>query len=389
MNKTIKGFAAGFMAATLLSTTVFAAPVVKNINIAYENIKIYVNETLLKPVDVNGKSVEPFTYNGTTYLPVRAVAQAFGKSVEWDNNTKTVYLKDPGASENPQPPISSASPEIDGLSIFPSDNFWNTPVDELPLHPNSSNYIASIGKTRKLHPDFGTVWEGEPIGIPYNVVEADQPKVNVSFDYADESDPGPYPIPQKPLMEAGSDKHLLILQKDTNLLFELFDAEKSSNGSWHAGSGAIWRLDRNEARPKGWTSADASGLAILPGLVRYDEVYEKGEITHAIRITVSKIQKSYIPPASHTGGKYAEKTYPPMGLRMRLKESFTISGFDKHIQVILKAFKKYGVVIADVGSDMYVTGAPDSRWDDEVLSGLGKVSAADFEAVYTGDAVAY
>ena len=233
------------------------------------------------------------------------------------------------------------------------------------------------------------MWEGQPIGIPYNVVEANQPKVNVSFDYADESDPGPYPIPQNPLIEAGSDRHLLILQKGTNLLFELFDAEKSSNGSWHAGSGAIWHLDRNEARPKGWTSADASGLAILPGLVKYDEVYEKGEINHAIRITVSQIQKSYIPPASHTGGRYTEKTYPPMGLRMRLKESFNISGFDKHIQVILKAFKRYGVVIADVGSDMYITGAPDSRWDDEVLSTLGKVSAEDFEAVYTGDAIPY
>lgn len=389
MNKTIKGFAAVFIAAILVSTTTFAAPVMKNINIAYENIKIYMDGTLLKPVDVNGKSVEPFIYNSTAYLPVRAVAQAFGKSIEWDSNTKAIYLGDKKTSGDPHPPVSSASPEIDGLSIFPSDNFWNTPVDKLPVHPSSSDYIASIGKSKTLHPDFGTVWYGQPIGIPYNVVEANQPKVNVTFDYADESDPGPYPIPQKPLIEGGSDKHLLILQKGSNILYELFNVEKNSNGSWHAGSGAIWHLDKNEARPKGWTSADASGLAILPGLVRYEEVYEESEINHAIRITVSKIQKAYIPPASHTGGKYTAKIYPPMGLRLRLKDNFNILSFDKNVQVILKAFKKYGVVIADVGSDMYVTGVPDSRWDDEILRALGKVSADNFEAVYTGDAIPY
>lgn len=390
MNKTLKGFAAGFIAAACLTSSTFAAPLVKSINITYDNIKIYINNTLLKPVDVNGNSVEPFIYNGTTYLPVRAVAQALGKAVEWDNKTKTVYLNDKTDAETPAGnPGTAKSPDIEGIRIFPADNFWNTPVDKLPVHPNSSAYINSIGAGKTMHPDFGTVWEGKPIGIPFNIVEAGQPKVNVTFDYDDESDPGPYPIPAKPLIEAGNDRHILILQKGANMLYELYNAQKNSNGSWHAGSGAIWDLNKNEVRPKGWTSADAAGLAIFPGLVRYDEVYEKEEINHAIRITVSRIQKAYIPPASHTGGKYTEKTYPPMGLRLRLKDSFDISGYDKNIQVILKAFKKYGVVIADIGSDMYISGAPDSRWDDDVLRALKKIKAGDFEAVYTGEAVPY
>lgn len=389
MNKTVKGFLAGFITAIFTTSTVFAVPVVKNINITYDNIKIYINSVLLKPVDADGKQVQPFIYAGTTYLPVRAIANAFGKSVQWDNNTKSIYLKDNDISKNPPATISSKPPEIEGLTIFPADNFWNTPIDKLPVNPKSNDYLTVIGKSRALHPDFGTVWDGQPIGIPFNVVEANQPMAKVTFDYADESDPGPYPIPSAPLIEAGSDRHLLILQKGSNILYELFDAVRNSNGSWNAGSGAVWHLDRNEARPKGWTSADASGLAILPGLVRWDEVYEKGEINHAIRITASKIQKAYILPASHSGGSYTGKNYPPMGLRLRLKASYDISGFDRHVQVILKAFKKYGVVIADVGSDMYISGAPDSRWNDDILGTLKKVSANDFEAVNTGDVVSY
>ncbi|HEX9063226.1 MAG TPA: hypothetical protein VF941_23885, partial [Clostridia bacterium] len=250
-------------------------------------------------------------------------------------------------------------------------------------------YINSIGRGKALHPDFGTVWDGNPIGIPYNVVTKDQAKVNVTFDYADESDQGPYPVPENPLIEAGDDRHLLILQQGTNTLYELYDAQKNSNGSWNAGSGAIWHLDKNESRPKGWTSADASGLAILPGLVRWDEVYEKKEINHALRVTLSKIQKSYIPPASHSGGRYTDSNIPPMGLRLRLKSSFDISGFDEHVQVILKAMKKYGLVVADIGSDMYISGSPDEKWNDDILHTLGKVTADNFEAVYTGHSVPY
>lgn len=390
MKKEIRGFISGFTVATLLTTSiVFAEPIQRDIKAVYDNIKIYVDGKLIHPKDSEGNTVEPFIYNGTTYLPIRAVASAFGKNVRWDGNTKTVYLGDDKIADNSSPADTSKVPEIDGCKIFPKDNFWNTPVDNLPVHPKSNDYINTIGRTKTMHPDFGTIWEGKPIGIPYNVVPDDQPMVKVTFDYDDESDPGPYPIPSNPLIEAGSDRHVLIVRKGSNILYELFAAEKQSDGSWHAGSGAIWHLDKNETRPKGWTSADAAGLAILPGLVRWDEVYEKGEINHAIRITVSKIQKAYIPPASHTGGRYTGANYPPMGLRLRLKQDFDISGYDPRIQVILKAFKKYGVVIADIGSDMYITGAPDSRWNDDVLRALKKITADKFEAVYTGESVPY
>lgn len=389
MNKLLKGYLSGFVSAAIVTTVVFSAPIQKELKVVYNNIKIYVDGIMVEPKDAKGNEVEPFISNGTTYLPIRAVSQALGKKVEWDDASKSVYIGERINNDKTDVNGTAKSPQIEGMKIFPPDNFWNTPIDKMPVHPNSEEYISTIGKNKTLHPDFGTFWEGKPIGIPYNIVTDSQPMVSVKFDYDEESDPGPYPIPSNPLIEAGSDRHMLILRQGSNILYELFDARKGSNGSWSAGSGAIWHLDKNEVRKKNWTSADAAGLAILPGLVRWDEVYKNKEINHALRITVSKIQKAYISPASHSGGRYTEPNYPPMGLRLRLKKDFNITGYDEHIQVILKAFKTYGVVIADVGSDMYVSGVHDTRWDDDVLRALKKVTASSFEAVYTGDAVPY
>jgi hypothetical protein len=297
---------------------------------------------------------------------------------------------------------STTAPQIAGCSLFPDDNFWNTAVDTLPVHPNSTAYIASIGASTALHPDFGTQWNGVDIGIPFDVVPADQPLVPITFDYWDESDMGSgacnptdstttgcYPIPVTPSIEGGGDRHILLLQEETCTLYEIYAAEKDS-GRWNGGSGAIWHLDQNEMRPAGWTSADASGLAILPGLVRYGEVAGNGEINHAIRITLDTIQSGYIRPASHSDGRGGhDPNLPPMGLRLRLKAGYDISGFSAPIQKILRAMKKYGVVVADTGSDMYVSGQHHDGWDDDLLRELSRVTAGDFEALYTGDVIPY
>lgn len=387
MKKYMKGYVAGLITALCLTIVSTADPIAKSIDVVFDSYKIYVDGILTKLTDANQNTLEPLNYNGSIYLPIRAISESLGKEVTWESSTKSVYIGDlPISAPSKQ---SNNIPDIEGIKLFPQDNMWNTAVDSLPVHPKSDTYISIIGENRNLHPDFGTFWKGSPIGIPYNIVPSDQPMVDVTFDYDDESDKGPYPIPDKPIIEGGSDKHLLILQRDTNILYELFAAEKRSDGTWHAGSGAIWHLDKNEQRPNGWTSADAAGLAILPGLVRYDEVYEKKEIHHAFRVTLSKIQKSYILPATHSGGKYTDSSYPPMGLRLRLKSDFDISKYSEDMQVILKAMKKYGLVVADIGSDMYVSGAHDTRWDDEALSALKKLKASDFEAVYTGEAIPY
>ncbi len=290
--------------------------------------------------------------------------------------------------------VPSQVPVVAGCGIFPPDNMWNTPIDQAPVHPRWEEYLDSIGRDTTMHPDFGTTWNGVPIGIPYDVVPPDQPLVDVTFDYADESDPGPYPIPPDATIEGGpdsqGDRHVLLLQQGTCILYELYDAWPQADGTWHAGSGAIWHLDENEVRPAGWTSADAAGLAIFPGLVKWEEVNEDGEIRHAIRVTLSNIQRAYIPPASHSDGRCGQDpSCPPMGLRLRLRQDFDESGFPPEVQVILRAMKKYGLVVADTGGDLYVSGVPDPRWDDDALHTLHNVTAADLEAVYTGDAVPY
>jgi hypothetical protein len=282
--------------------------------------------------------------------------------------------------------IAQSGPTLEGCPVFPADNIWNTSVADLALDPNSSAFINTIGAARGLHPDFGSgTWNGGPIGIPYDVVDASEPKVNVSFDYADESDPGPYPIPPDALIEGGSqstgDRHVLVLDRDTCILYELFSAYPQPDGSWQAGSGAIFDLSSNALRPSGWTSADAAGLPILSGLVRYDEV-AAGEIRHALRFTAPQTRREYVWPARHQASSLTGAQIPPMGQRFRLKAGFDISRFSAPVQVILQAMKTYGLILADNGSAWYISGVPDSRWDNDMLVGqLAQVKGSDFEAV--------
>jgi hypothetical protein len=285
----------------------------------------------------------------------------------------------------------SMAADLSSLQVFPPDNPWNQDVSDLPVHPHSGAYLASIGLDTGLHPDFGTVWEGAPIGIPFAVVRGDQTRVPVSFYYADESDPGPYPIPLNVPIEGGADsdgdRHVLVIDLDERKLYELFDARPRGDGGWSAGSGAVFDLTRNDLRPAGWTSADAAGLPIFPGLVRYDEVVERGEIAHALRFTVRRTQRAYIAPARHYASSATDPDLPPMGLRVRLKADFDATSFPRNVQVILRALQRFGMFVADNGSDWYITGAPDPRWNDEELRELGRVRGRDFEVVYTGEAV--
>lgn len=305
------------------------------------------------------------------------------------------------AGDDTSPPAGDV-PVIGGCQLFPTDNMWNTPIDDAEVHPRSDAYIASLGAGTRLHPDFGTEWEGLDIGIPYGVVPADQPLVPVTLLWWDESDLGPrtcagagestacYPVPDDPPREEQSDHHVLLVQQGTCLLYELFDAEPQGPGRWDAKSGAIWDLSLNQERPLDWTSADASGLAVLPGLIRYDEVMIDREVNHAIRFTASSIQSAYIRPASHSDGRGGDDPdRPPMGLRLRLRADFDISGFSPEIQAVLTAMKTYGIVLADTGSNMYISGQHHDDWDPDLLRELRDVTAGDFEAVYTGDAIPY
>jgi hypothetical protein len=271
---------------------------------------------------------------------------------------------------------------LGGCQLFPSNNIWNTRVDNLPVHARSDQWINTIGRSTGFHMDFGSgTWDGGPIGIPFNIVGSGGPKVSVSFYYPGESDPGPYPIPNNPLTEYGSDHHILIVDNNTCTLYELFDASYSG-GHWHAGSGAIWYLNSNALRPDTWTSADAAGLPILPGLVRYDEVVS-GQINHAIRFTAASTN-NYIWPARHlTSNNPNAPQIPPMGARFRLKASYNISGYPAAMQVILQAMKTYGIILADNGSNWYVSGSPDTHWDNDMLHLLDRMTGNDFEAVDT------
>ena len=275
------------------------------------------------------------------------------------------------------------------VEIFPADNPWNTRVDDLPVHPKSRQWINAIGAGTKLHPDLGTVWQGAPNGIPYVVVKSDQKKVPVSFRYADESDAGPYPIPPNPPIEGGpnadpdSDRHIIMIDPKAKKLYELFQVLPNRRGGWRAGSGAIFDLSTNRTRPDGWTSADAAGLPIFPGLVRYEEV-RSGEIRHALRFTVEKTQRGYIYPARHFASRSSDRSLPPMGLRVRLRKDYDISRFPRSAQVILTALKRYGMLLADNGGDWFISGAPDKRWVDDELATLKRVKGRDLECVLTG-----
>ena len=275
---------------------------------------------------------------------------------------------------------ATRSRALAGCSVFPADNPWTQRFDSLPVASNSDAIISTIGAGTGLHPDFGSgKWDGGPIGIPYNVVTAATKKVPVRFYYGDESDPGPYPIPSKPAIEFGSDHHILVVDSSACRLYELFDARKKG-GKWTAGSGAIWSLSSNALRPAGWTSADAAGLQILPGLARWDEV-AAGHIDHALRFTVQHSRRAYVYPATHYASSLTDPDLPPMGLRLRLRASFDTSTFPAQARVVLDALKRYGMVVADNGSNWYISGAPDAHWNNDDLHTLGRVKGSDFEVI--------
>jgi hypothetical protein len=267
--------------------------------------------------------------------------------------------------------------------LFPATNVWNKPVGQLPRKSNSRTIVRSIGANLPVHADFGSgLWDGGPIGIPITIVDSSQAKSPVSFEYDDESDAGPYPIPNGVAIEGGAgsdgDRHAIIVDSDTCELYELF----SLYPFWTAGSGAIWSLTSNALRPAGWTSADAAGLPILPGLVRYEEV-AAGHIDHAIRFTVSRSRRDYVYPARHYASSRTSKALPPMGLRLRLRANFPVKKFPYQARVVLKALKRYGMIVADNGTSWYLTGAPDPGWDNDQLHTLGEVKGSDFRVVDT------
>lgn len=270
--------------------------------------------------------------------------------------------------------------------LFPPDNIWNTAIDSLPVAELSDAYIASMGPDTGLHPDFGSgLYEGFPLGIPFVRVPADQGGVDVVFDIPEESDAGPYPIPVDVPIEGGScgdgDRHVIVVQEGTCKLYELYYATPQADGSWTAYAGAAFDLTSNELRPDTWTSADAAGFPILPGLVRYEEI-EAGVIPHALRFTTATTQEAYVWPARHQAGSTTDTNVPPMGQRFRLRADFDISGFSPVNQIILQALKTYGMFLADNGSDWFLSGVPDDRWDNDDLHALKDgVRGSDFEAV--------
>ncbi len=312
-------------------------------------------------------------------------AGLFGVSLLWG-----VCARSAGRHAAQRTPDLGVGASLHGKRVFPEDNPWNQDISRLPVDPNSDALIASIGLDKSLHPDFGTVYNGAPSGIPYVVVPGTQPKVPVRFAYPDESDPGPYPIPPNAPIEGGphseGDRHVLVIDRDHWKLYELFAAAPEGNG-WCAGSGAIFDLNANTLRPAGWTSADAAGLPIFPGLVRYDEVFEQKAIRHALRFTVERSRRAYVFPARHYASSRTDPNLPPMGMRVRLKASYDISQFPSAARVILTALKKYGMIVADNGGDWFVSGAPDPRWNDEELATLKRVKGRDFEVVRMGEIV--
>jgi len=279
---------------------------------------------------------------------------------------------------------------LNGFVPFPSSNSWNTDISNAPVDPNSNNYINYIGSTVTLHPDFGAgTYHNQTIGIPYQIVAGTQAKVPIIFGlYPDESDPGPMPIPSNALIEGypkpgNGDRHVLVLEKDGCWLYELYKAYLQKGGSWKADSSAVWDMTINEQQPYTWTSADAAGLPIFVGLARYDEV-AAGGISHALRFTVPTTQQAFVLPATHWASTVTDPNAPPMGLRLRLKSRFDISGFPADDQVILTALKKYGMILADNGSAIFISGTPDNRWNNNDLNLLKSIIASNFEVVQTG-----
>ncbi len=317
-----------------------------------------------------------------------------GSSVSGNINV-TVTAQSGGNPPPPPPPPSSACSTIstgqgaslNGFLPFPADNLWNTNISGATVDPNSAAIISFIGGTAAVHPDFGSgEYAGSIIGIPYIVVGSQQAPVTINLtDYADESDPGPMPVPANALVEGDpnpgdGDRHSLVIDNNSCWLYELYNAVPQNDGSWTAASTAVWDLQADGQRPLTWTSADAAGLSVFAGLARYDEV-AAGEIKHALRFTLQNSRAAFVPPASHWAANSSNANAAPMGMRMRLKSSFNISGYSAANQVILKALQQYGMIMADNGSNMYISGAPDDRWDNDDLHSLGQLTASDFEVV--------
>ncbi|QGM97790.1 hypothetical protein [Methylocystis parvus] len=346
-----------------------------------------------------------FAEDDVTAREAFGIAKELGTAEAWEAYLKRFpngfhadvargYLKKLGREVEADAPVAARAAvagklgpnaDLEGASLVPKDSFWRQDISGAPVDRNSARILARIGD-KPLHPDFGAVWEGAPIGIPYVVVDGAQKRTPVVFTYAEESDPGPYPIPPDAPIEGGAkadgDRHVIVLDRDNSMLYELFNAFPQRDGSWKADSGAIWNLAKsNQTRPAGWTSADAAGLPILPGLVRYDEVVGAGAVEHALRFTLSKTRRAYTPPASHWASDATDPALPPMGMRVRLKANYDISKFHPQVQTILKALKTYGMALADNGGDNFVSGAPDPRWDPDVLRQLKRVTTKDMEVV--------
>ncbi|HEX6938864.1 MAG TPA: hypothetical protein VF158_05590 [Longimicrobiales bacterium] len=298
----------------------------------------------------------------------------------------------PSGPDTGREPGLGVGASLEGRRPFPDDNPWNQDISGEPVDPNSAALIESCGLTG-LHPDFGTVWEGAPNGTPYVVVSGRQARVPVTFENEAESDPGPYPIPPDAPIQGGPDgdgnRHVIVLDRDHWVLYELYRAFPVDGGrSWTAVSGAIFDLNSNALRPEGWTSADGAGLPIFPGLVRYDEAVERGEIRHALRFSCPVTRRAYVYPARHFASPYTDPDLPPMGMRVRLRADFAISDFPEEVQVILRALKTYGMFLADEGGAWYISGAPDPRWNDDRLATLQRVPSSAFEVVRMGEVVA-
>jgi hypothetical protein len=324
-------------------------------------------------------SAPPATTSATATTPTTAPPAA----------STSATLKTPAPSPTPTPstpstPSADGATGLGGCPVAPSDSVWRARVDHLPLDAHSAAYIASIGSARRVHADFGAgLWDGGPIGIPVTLVPSGTPSSRVTFDYSEESDKGPYPIPANASVEGGpqasGDRHVLALDPSTCTDYELYDAHPSG-GTWTAGSGAIFGLRSDALRPAGWTSADAAGLPILPGLARFDEA-ATGTIAHALRITVPHSQSAYLWPARHQASNDADPALPPMGLRLRLKASVDISGLPPQARAVAQALKTYGAIVADNGSAWYISGTPDDRWSNDQLQRLSILTGTDFEAV--------
>ncbi|MEA2333197.1 MAG: hypothetical protein QOH58_3335 [Thermoleophilaceae bacterium] len=283
---------------------------------------------------------------------------------------------------------ASSLPGAPHCPIFPKSSHWNQRVDRLPLHPRSAAIVRSIGLGETMHADFGSgLWEGGPIGIPFVTVGSGQARVPVSFEYADESDRGRYPVPANAPIEGGrgadGDRHVIVVDRVRCRLHELFAAYPQAGGArWTAGSGATWNLRSNRLRPRGWTSADAAGLPILPGLARYDEV-KRGRIEHALRFTAERTRRAYVYPARHFASELTDPDLPAMGQRLRLRPGYDISRFPRQARIVLRALKRYGMILADNGSPWYVSGAPHPGWDNDQLHSLHRVPGSAFDVVDT------